>query len=226
MKKIGLVVAVELAALRRRYGAPEETICLPACEILKYSLYGCELFVLQSGAGEIAAAAATQTLICRYAVDAILNFGVVGGLTEEISQHRTCVVRSVVHYQMDTSQADADMEPGRYLEYPTVFIPADRRLRRFALEQNPALREVVCASGDRFVGDPAEKEMLHRRFQADICDMEAAGILLTCNRNRVPCLLLKMVSDGLSGGAEEFFQTFQSASDACVAILDELLREI
>ena len=25
MKKIGLVVAVELAALRRRYGAPEET---------------------------------------------------------------------------------------------------------------------------------------------------------------------------------------------------------
>ena len=56
--------------------------------------------------------------------------------------------------------------------------------------------------------------------------MEAAGILLTCNRNRVPCLLLKMVSDGLSGGAEEFFQTFQSASDACVAILDELLREI
>ena len=68
--------------------------------------------------------------------------------------------------------------------------------------------------------------MLHRRFQADICDMEAAGILLTCNRNRVPCLLLKMVSDGLSGGAEEFFQTFQSASDACVAILDKLLREI
>ena len=57
MKKIGLVVAVELAALRRRYGAPEETICLPACEILKYSLYGRELFVLQSGAGEIAAAA-------------------------------------------------------------------------------------------------------------------------------------------------------------------------
>ena len=226
MKNIGMVVAVEMDAVLSRYGAPSEKRRVAGFEVYTYTGADYTIYALNSGAGEIAAAAATQTLICRYAVDAILNFGVVGGLTEEISQHRTCVVRSVVHYQMDTSQADADMEPGRYLEYPTVFIPADRRLRRFALEQNPALREVVCASGDRFVGDPAEKEMLHRRFQADICDMEAAGILLTCNRNRVPCLLLKMVSDGLSGGAEEFFQTFQSASDACVAILDELLREI
>ena len=32
------------------------------------------------------------------------------------------------------------------------------------------------------------------------CEMEAAGIVLTSNRNRVPCLLIKIVSDSVSGG--------------------------
>lgn len=226
MKRIGLVVACEMSALHRRYGAPEQVLPFAAYNILKYTVSSNELFVVESGVGEIAAAAATQMLICCCSVDLLMNFGVVGGLTDEISRHRTCVVKSVVHYPMDCSQAESSMTPGRYLEYPSIYIPADEALLRFALTHRPELYEVVCASGDKFIGDAAEKAALHRDFGADICEMEAAGILLTCNRNRVPCLLLKMVSDGLTGGAQEFFDTFESASDACVSLLDELLHTI
>lgn len=44
----------------------------------------------------MAAAAATQFLISQMQVDFIVNFGVVGGLTEEMTKTKMCVVESVV----------------------------------------------------------------------------------------------------------------------------------
>lgn len=224
MKRIGLVVAVELDSIYRKFGAPEETLPCRAYQVLRYTIAGNPLFVAECGAGEIGAAAATQLLISKFDVDLILNFGVVGGLTEEFTVHHSCVVKSVVHYAYDVSQADL-CQSGCYDEYPDTFIPTDDVLRRFALEKSPELCEAICASADKFVGNPEEKADLHRRFGAQICDMESAGILLTCIRNHVPCLMLKMVSDGISGGAEEFFRELERASDRCADILDAILRE-
>lgn len=85
---------------------------------------------------------------------------------------------------------------------------------------------MVCASGDKFVGDAAEKLWLHNEFGADICDMESAAILLTCDRNRVPCLIIKAVADSLSGGAAEYWreknQTAKSCLDHAVEVIDGL----
>ncbi|MBQ6452410.1 MAG: hypothetical protein IJJ29_10870, partial [Solobacterium sp.] len=57
MKKAGMVVAVEMAALKRRYGEPAEVYHDGIYTVMRYEVGGYELFVLSSGAGEIAAAA-------------------------------------------------------------------------------------------------------------------------------------------------------------------------
>ena len=82
----------------------------------------------------------------------------------------------------------------------------------------------TCASGDRFVGKAEDKAALHEQFDADICEMEAAGIIKTANRNHVPCLSIKMVSDSLHGGAEEFEAALDETSDKCLAVLDEIMK--
>ena len=56
--------------------------------------------------------------------------------------------------------------------------------------------------------------------------MEAAGILLTCNRNRVPCLMIKAVSDGIEGGAEEFKSEILRSSKLCLEITDRIIHSI
>ena len=56
--------------------------------------------------------------------------------------------------------------------------------------------------------------------------MEAAGILLTCNRNNVPCMLIKIVSDGITGGAEEFFDTLDLAADICLNVVSDMIERI
>lgn len=225
MKRIGLIVAVEIEALKKKYGNPTETINIRSRTILKYKANAYELYALLSGAGEIAAAAATQLLISEFNVEIILNFGVVGGLSEEISRHRVCVVRDIVHYDFDTSSVD-NCEIGRHLEYASVFIPTDKALRDHAQKISPDLVPVTCASGNKFVVDPEEKNSIHQQFQADIIEMEAAGILLTCNQNVVPCLMIKMVADGITGGAEEFSKEFTRSSEMCLEVLDVIVSEL
>ena len=55
--------------------------------------------------------------------------------------------------------------------------------------------------------------------------MEAAGIVITCDRNGVPCLLIKMVADGLFGEKEEYYSTFTETSDKALDVLGKILEE-
>lgn len=221
-KRAGLLVAVEMDAVRRRYGEPERTLTVHGQTVEVRTIGGYELYALHCGAGEIAAAAGTQLLISDCGAQVIFNFGIVGGLTEEISKSRLCVVKSVVHYDFDTSAYD-HCEVGRYVQYPSVYIPMTEALWRRAAALCPELTPVVCASGDKFVDGGEKKRALHQAFGADICEMEAAGVVLTCDRNGVPCLSVKMVSDGVEGGAEEFAREFDRASDTCLKVLEQVL---
>ena len=225
MKNIGMVVAVEMDAVLSRYGAPSEKRRVDGFEVYTYTGADYTIYALNSGAGEIAAAAATQLLISVFHADLILNFGVVGGLTEEMAKTRTCVVESVVHYDFDTSEAGW-AEPARYLDYPTAYIPASAALVERALSIEPRLKKVICASADKFVGKAERKRELHALYGAEICEMEAAGIVLTCNRSGVPCLLIKTVSDGIEGGAEEFNAELQRSAALCLAVADKIIREL
>jgi len=222
MKRIGMLVAVEIKAVLDKYGAALEEKNVAGYRVLEYKTPQYELIILNSGAGEIAAASGTQYLISEYKVDMIVNFGVVGGLTEEMGKTKTAIVEKVVHYDFDTSAID-HCEVGRYIQYPDVYIPVDKTLFDKAREMYPELKPVICASADKFVADPEAKRALNRQYGAEICEMEAAGIALTCDRNGVPCLMIKVVSDGITGGAEEFSQTIDKAAAICIEIVNEVI---
>ena len=225
MRKIGMLVAVEMDAVLARYGKARRVEKRLGFEIHSYDMDGYTLYAARSGAGEIAAAAAAALLIDRYEVELLVNFGVVGGLTEEMARTKTCVVERVVHYDFDTSAYDGTL-PGQYAEYPDVYIPVPAALVERAVRIAPELRRVTCASADKFVDAPEDKRALHERFGAEICEMEAAAIALTCDRSGVPCLLIKTVSDGLMGGAEDFGTALQHTSELCLEVADRIIREI
>lgn len=217
---IGMIVAVaqEVGALLEKMGKPVKTEDFTGYEVKVYEVNGHSLYVTKSGAGEISAASSTQLLISKYGCEMIVNFGVCGGLTDEMAVTRTAVVEKVVHYDFDTSEFD-HCEVGRYMEYPDVYIPATKSLVDKACEVEPSLMRVICASADKFVGDPDKKRELNKKFGAKICEMEAAGILLTANRNGVPALLIKAVSDSVSGGADEFMNLVSESALICVSTL-------
>ena len=224
-KQIGLLVAVELDSVFSRYGTPGKTEHCGGFDVYRYENESYTLHVIHSGIGEIAAAAAAELLIDRYQVEMIVNFGVVGGLTEEMAEARTCVITRVVHYDFDLSGIDPVL-PAQYPGYEDIYLPADETLVNKALVICPELKPVTCASADKFVGSREDKERLHTLYGADICEMESAAVLLTCRRCEIPCLLLKAVSDGLTGGGEEYYEALESCASLCLAVTDQIIREL
>ena len=225
MKKIGMVVAVEIQSVMRKYADKLKQEEVKGFNVYSVTFADKVLYIIQSGAGEIRAAACTQLLISLFDVDVIVNYGVVGALTEKLKVTNICLVEKVVHYDMDTSAAD-HCEVGRYLEYQDVYLPTTQQYVQLVKKHHDFIRPVICASGDKFIADEAKKRALHHDFKADICDMESAAIVLICDQNKVPNLILKTVSDSITGGAAEFRSSIERAADICLEILDEILQEL
>ncbi len=222
MKKIGMLVAVEIKAVMRKYAERMTEEKVRGFTVFSVDLGDKVLYIVRSGAGEIRAAACVQMLIDLYGVGLIINYGVAGALREELKVTDTCVVDRVVHYDMDTSAIDG-CEAGRYLEYEDIYLRAAPEYVKAALSLDPSLRTAVCASGDKFIADADKKRELSGRFGADICDMESAAVILVCDRNAVPSLIIKTVSDSIRGGAAEFRACAEKAADYCIAAADRIM---
>ena len=109
-KNIGLVVAIEIEAVFKKYGEPVKQEKINGFNVLTYYIDKYKtLYVVKCGPGEIASASATQFCISKLNCELILNFGIVGGLTEEMSDITTCVVEKIVHYDYDTTYIDKNI---------------------------------------------------------------------------------------------------------------------
>lgn len=224
-KHVGMVVAIEMDSVLAKYGKPAETVKKAGYDLMRYDNKGYTLYVVHSGVGEIAAAAATQFLISECKADVIVNFGVVGALTEAMKTADVCLVEKVVHYDFESTgwmNAPRGVYPGK----SSPWVETSKKLAAAARRVYPGLPGVACASADKFVDSAAAKTRLRKEFGADICEMEAAGIAMVCERNGVPCLLIKSVSDSLTGGHKEFEKELARASEKAVSILDGIIREM
>ena len=222
MKNIGLLVAVEIEAVLTQYKAQLQRVRQNGFDVYVLEHRAYKLHFVHSGAGLIKAAAAVQMLYDCFKIDFLLNFGVVGALTEALKAADTCFVSKVVHYDMDTSALDR-CEVGRYLEYPDIYLPASANILNAVRGLYPNIPTAVCACADKFVDAPSKKAELHRQFGADICDMESAAVILVCDLNRIPNLLIKTVSDSITGGADEFQKRLKSTAETCMHIVDKVI---
>lgn len=225
IQKIGMVVAMnkEVMPIIGMFSdeVAEEKVCGYLVKTYKaaYKL----LYVIESGVGEIYASGATALLIGKYEVDAVLNFGVCGALTDSDEICSVVVVDGVVHYDFDLSQID-DVPTGVYPNHSGPVIKIDA-FKGFIEQLLPNLKTVVCASADKFVSDNNVKRRLNEDFRAEVCDMECAGIALVCENASVPLLVIKAVSDG-KGGANDYLTNVKRAANVYLDIVKSIIENL
>ena len=224
MKKIGMIVAVETAAIFKRYPDIKEFESPKGFKVYYHKDDDFDLYIMHSGMGTINAAAGTQYLIDKYDIDVIVDFGVVGGLTEAMKIQKVVVVEKIVHYRYDVSEF-MDLKIGQVPDHE-LYIYTDKKLVDEVVRRDPSIVKATIASGDKFVAKAEDKKWLHNTYNADVCDMEAVGIALTCEANNVPCLLIKAVSDSISGGADEFWKEVDRVSLVCLDITESIIKEL
>ena len=225
MKRIGMVVAMQKEIIpfieSQKVAVKNLNVC--GFDLSVFNLGDCEIYCVRSGVGEIYAAAAAQLLICEYNVGIIINFGVCGALSESVKTGTVYAVKGVAHYDFDLTPFG--LEKGQYPDYPSAIVETDRSLLDKLAESADGIREVICASADKFVEDEKIKTELREKYGAEICEMESAGVLMTAKNAGVPCLIIKAVSDG-DGGAEEYKKTVNSAAKEYIGIINRLIGKL
>ena len=198
-------------------------------------LSGCDAVVVQSGIGKVAAAIAAQILIDRFAVDALLNTGMAGGLDARLEVKDLVVATGALQHDFDlTAFGHArGYISGENDTAATVF-ETDKMLVDLALDaaaevlpQGSKAITGVVASGDVFVDDSALKARLITEFGAAAAEMEGAAIAQTAVANSVPFVILRTISDLAEKQANVSFDELESyagqlAGDITAAVLHRL----
>lgn len=204
MDRIGIITALadESTCLRENIG--EYSGCSDGIyKVYRYKFLGKDIYLINSGVGEIAAALAAQYLISQFKVQALFNVGLVGSLNKQYKRGDLVAVKEIVHYDFTVRYSD-DSVAGVYIGKDSSVFEADRRLID-ALEVIADIPQVRIATADKFVDDSTLKSRLISKFGCDICDMESMGLYFACEKYNVPLLMIKCVSDNADENAEVSF---------------------
>ena len=179
--------------------------------------------------GKVFAAMCAQAMIVRYSPDCIVNTGVGGTLTRELSIGDVAISRAVVQHDMDTSPLGDPV--GLISGINIIEIPASVELgeKICKIAERSGVKTLcgTIASGDRFVADTDVKKRIVDNFGAVVCEMEGAAVGQVCYANGVPFVVVRAVSDDADGGACEDYPTFaKKSAEVSAKIIVELANSL
>ena len=152
-----------------------------------YKIKDKEVVVVHSGIGIANAAAATQELISSFKVEEIINYGAVGG-DNTVDVFDIITPEKIYYHDVITPWYKRGQTPGE-LEYYK---------NNLQLDNNNNL-----ASGSSFLSTHESMEEIKKEINANIFDMETAGIAQIAFKNNVPLKVVKCVSDSIGKDSRE-----------------------
>lgn len=196
---------------------------------IKGLLWDREVVVVVSGVGKVNAAICTQILIDDFSVDCIINVGVAGGVSEDVSPGDIVIGTSLIQHDMDTTMFGDKL--GQIPRLDTFDFKSELsfvdKLRQVNLGNDIKIIEGVIVTGDQFISNPQKAKFLVDTFDAKATEMEGASIAHTSYLNNKPFIVIRSISDNASTGANIEFDKFVSiAVDHSTKLLKILLESI
>lgn len=225
-KTTGIIGAMESEIRAIRDAMDDVSVSIiSGMEFAKGTIASRNVVVVQCGIGKVNAGICAQTLINGFGVDRVVNTGVAGSLTKELTINDFVV-------SVDAVQHDYDITALGYAKGEIPFtglfaFPADEELRQHAVkavrEAAPGSKVVegrVC-SGDQFISTPAQRDAIVAEFGGLCAEMEGAAIAQVCYLNKTPYVIIRAISDDSDGMAFEEFQA-EAARECAHAVLTML----
>lgn len=232
MKKIGLIGAMnsEIEAFCRDFSAVATKIPGIFCGV--FGEY--EIYIQCCGIGKVNAAIGAQRLIDIFGVECIINSGVAGGISPELSKLDVVISEQLTYHDFNPLDI-LDRNPP-YSKY----IAADEKLVKKAknaceklcgklISDGKKPFKAVCGmivTGDCFVSSSEKAKQLRDDFDALCTEMEGAAIAHTAKVNDIPFVVIRAISDFADEDAEESFDSFENvAAERAAFIVKEILSE-
>lgn len=213
MAKIGIIAALdcEIEIFIEKFGAK-----LTDNEyIYKGEYCGNEVYLTLCGVGKVNAAVCAQRLIDCAKLDAIINSGVAGGVSEKLGVCDLAISDALTYHDFYPIDVLEKYAPGC-----SVFT-ADKKLVRLA--ENAAdklaasgekfVRETgMIVSGDIFVENREYKRGLKEKYNAICTEMEGAALAHAAVLNKVPFVVIRAISDNADESADMSFEQMSAVA--------------
>lgn len=234
-KTIGILSAMpaELENLKSKISHQKEV----SAGIIKGKIGSHTVYATLSGIGKVNAAAMAQKLISEYNINVLIFSGVAGGINpafnvgdvvfvsqafqhdfghfgEKFTMHAVGTVPEIgigtgdesVYFDLSnfwSKELLADMKKNA-VKFSESFAPVQVDGKDYL----PVLIiDGIVATGDQFLANDVKKQSL-RDQKADIVEMEGAAVAQIAQKNEVPCLILRSISDKAGEKANINFQKF------------------
>lgn len=190
---------------------------------------GCDIVLLQSGIGKVAAASGTTLLLNNYNADAVINTGSAGGLSSKLNIGDIVVSQNVFYHDVDLTAFG--YLPGQMSGCPATFESAEKyQLLAKSCIKKHGVNAIMgsIGSGDAFINGKNHLDRIKQTFPDAIAvEMEAAAIGHVCWLFKVPFVVVRAISDNGDNESAIDFQSFLTVASAQSSlIVESMLSEL
>lgn len=183
----------------------------PYRECFHTLINGQNVWFLHSGSGKVAAAGSTQYAIDRWRPEQIINIGTCGGFKGLIKRGEVILAQKTIIYDIHNQMTDSDQIIARY----SVTFDFSWLLQK-PLPQPVQVGTLLSADRDI---DTKDIRRLIEKFGAFAADWESGSIAWVTQRNQVPCLILRAVSDLVDSEKSEAYGDYAFFETQCKQIM-------
>ena len=205
----------------------------------KNNQYKIILSIAWSGWGKVSAArAATRLIANKYedvALDLLFFTGVAGSVSEEINQWDIILANKVVQYDMDARPLfqrffipvfnKAKLTPNKYWN-DWIYETIKNNLKHKSLNSFKNLHSGEIGTGDKFISDKKDILELKKNLpNLKAVEMEGCSVAQVADQERVPWVILRVISDSANESAPEDFNAFLKIyNDVSPLLIKEIIK--
>jgi adenosylhomocysteine nucleosidase len=197
-------------------------------------LRGRSVVIALTGVGKVNAAMTSTILLMNWNPEQLIFTGIAGGIHPNLLPGDIVIASTT--FEHDYGKIDSTGFTLRPTRNPTsgelnpIYFPADdtllQKAQTIALQTkyktvgNRTLKVItgIIATGDVFVNANQKVEELRTKFRADATEMEGAAVAQVCFSLKIPCLVIRSISDNANAKAQldmksfEYLAAYNSAS--------------
>jgi len=206
-----------------------------------------QIVLAETGIGKVNAAMVTTLVIEKFEPDEVIFSGIAGALNPELSPGDIVIAEKIAQHDYGLVsdagfETTATINPIDNLHNP-LFFAADKRLlgvartagERVSLNQvettegliQPKITTGVVVTGDCFVASNEFGRRLRESLGADAVEMEGAAVAQVCYQRKVPCIIIRSISDKADETAVADLERFQKmAARNSATLVAEMVQRL
>ena len=189
-----------------------------------------EVIIAKTGVGKTMSAMLTQKLIDSYQIEAIIFTGIAGSLDKDIEIGDIILAEDCIQHDFDATFFGFKRGKIPFSRYYNI--KSDKKLLNIAKESNTEGSRIITGrilTGDQFLtqADRESHRYLVDELKGHAVEMEGASAGLVAAVNKVPFILIRVISDRADGKAPADFKKFlNNASEQLYRIVKHLLENL